>query len=108
VAPSETDPIDEAVPTRNVEQSPTRFRIDPAEQFAAIRQARGSGREIVGAYHSHPDSAPVPSATDLAEAHFPDQVYVIVRPGSDETPDDIRAYHLGSGNFHALELVLVS
>jgi proteasome lid subunit RPN8/RPN11 len=91
-----------------VEQSPTRFRIDPAEHFVAIRQARERGREIVGAYHSHPDSAPVPSETDLAEAHFPDQVYVIVRPGSGEAPDEIRAYRLGSRNFEALELVVVS
>jgi proteasome lid subunit RPN8/RPN11 len=100
--------IDEAVRARNQERSPTRFLIDPADHFAAIRLARATGREVVGSYHSHPTTPPIPSAADLAEAHFPDSVYVIVRPCADETPADIRAYRLGSGNFEPLELVPVT
>ena len=48
---------------------------------------------MVGAYHSHPRSAPVPSPTDLAEAfeHF---WFVIAGPISAGEPIAIRAYHL--------------
>ena len=43
-----------------------RFAIDPREQLLAQRWARGLGLELLGSAHSHPASAPVPSASDLA------------------------------------------
>jgi proteasome lid subunit RPN8/RPN11 len=33
---------------------------------------------IIGVYHSHPLGDPVPSPTDIAEAMYPDWIYVIV------------------------------
>jgi len=55
-------------PARNKAASPTRFTINPADHFVAIRKARAAGLDVVGAYHSHPASAALPSASDLAEA----------------------------------------
>jgi proteasome lid subunit RPN8/RPN11 len=43
-----------------------RFAIDPREQLLAQRWARGLGLELLGSAHSHPASAPLPSATDRA------------------------------------------
>ena len=43
-----------------------RFAIDPREQLLAQKWARGLELELLGSVHSHPASAPVPSATDLA------------------------------------------
>lgn len=63
---------------RNSAASPrTRYTINPEDHFAAIRAARAAGLEVVGAYHSHPVSDAVPSATDRAEA-FPHFLFVIV------------------------------
>src|SRR5262245_19654424 len=59
-----------SVRARNSASDPVRrFLVDPADHFAAIRIARSTHLEVVGAYHSHPSGPPVPSATDLAEAH---------------------------------------
>lgn len=55
-------------PARNTVASHTRFTINPADHFLAIRKARAAGQEVIGAYHSHPASAALPSASDLAEA----------------------------------------
>ncbi len=55
-------------PTRNLSEEADRFAIDPAEQFALLRRLRGTGREIVGCYHSHPNGRAEPSPRDLAEA----------------------------------------
>ena len=55
-------------PARNTVASHTRFTINPSDHFLAIRKARAAGEEVVGAYHSHPASAALPSASDLAEA----------------------------------------
>ncbi len=41
-----------------------RFRIDPREQLLAQKWARAHGLEVLGSLHSHPASAPQPSATD--------------------------------------------
>ena len=43
-----------------------RFALDPREQLLAQRWARQRGMQVLGCAHSHPTSAPVPSATDLA------------------------------------------
>ena len=66
-----------------------RYLIDPADHLAAIRDARGRSLEVVGAYHSHPRSAPIPSPTDAAEA-FCDFVFVIVGLGTE--PPEVRAW----------------
>jgi proteasome lid subunit RPN8/RPN11 len=77
----------DAVRTRNVEEGPTRYRIDPLEHIALLKRLRGSGRAIVGAYHSHPRSAAEPSPSDIAEAFYPDFVYVIVSLAAADRPE---------------------
>ncbi len=99
--------IDEAVRARNLDDRPTRFLIDPADQFAAIRAARARGAAVVGAYHSHPASGPLPSDADLADAQDPDLLHIIVslRRGADRP--EARAFRLRGGNFDSVELVPV-
>jgi proteasome lid subunit RPN8/RPN11 len=83
-----------SVRARNLDATATRYLIDPEDHFAAIRAARAEGLEVVGAYHSHPSSAPVPSATDIAEANSgSDFVYVIVSLVNDE----VQAYRIAEG-----------
>lgn len=61
--------IEEARPCRNVAPDPARaFEIDPVQLFAAHRQARDGGAQVIGHYHSHPSGAAVPSARDAAQA----------------------------------------
>jgi proteasome lid subunit RPN8/RPN11 len=54
-----------------------RYNIAPGELIKAQRQARTSGLDIVGFYHSHPDHPAQWSATDFAEAHWFGCAYVI-------------------------------
>jgi proteasome lid subunit RPN8/RPN11 len=88
------DQVERNVRASNLDPRPTRYLIDPEDHFAAIREARSLGREVIGAYHSHPASAPVPSQTDLAEATSgSDFFYVIVSLVNDE----VRAYQVQDG-----------
>ena len=98
--------IDESVPTRNIVASATRYEVDPREHIALIRQLRGTGRQIVGTYHSHPASPPVPSSTDVAHAFYPHFVYLIVSLAAG-TNGSIRGYRIRSGNVEPAELVPV-
>jgi proteasome lid subunit RPN8/RPN11 len=83
-----------SVRARNLDAKATRYLIDPEDHFAAIRAARAEGLEVVGAYHSHPSSTPVPSATDIAEANSGSGfLYVIVSLVN----EDVRAYRIDMG-----------
>lgn len=95
------DSVVRSVRARNLDAMATRYLVDPEDHFAAIRAARENGLEVVGAYHSHPTSAAVPSATDIAEATSgADFLYVIVSPVS----DDVRAYRIDAGVCQPLAL----
>ena len=80
----------------NLDVSPYRFTVDPAEHHAAWRHATARGWRIAGSFHSHPRSEAVPSPTDIEGALDPEWVYLVVgpvRPG----PAQVRAYQIGVG-----------
>jgi len=95
-----------AVRTENIAAEPTRrFEIDPQDHIDARRDARGRGLAVLGFYHSHPHSPAVPSPTDLAEANYPDHLYLIVSLAA-ATPD-VGLFRLEGGNFRATGFVTV-
>ena len=62
----------EPVPERH-----QRFAIDPREQLTAQRWGRQHGWRVLGSAHSHPFSAPVPSATDRQLAFGPTLMLIL-------------------------------
>jgi [CysO sulfur-carrier protein]-S-L-cysteine hydrolase len=66
-------------PIENVAPSPAiRYELDPREQVEAMRRMRERGEALFAIYHSHPQSPPEPSATDLASANYPEALYLII------------------------------
>ena len=55
-------------PVRNLAVDPDRFELDPAEQFRLMRSLRGTGRELIGCSHSHPNGRAELSPRDRAGA----------------------------------------
>ena len=98
------DAIESSYRARNELGSPTRYRVAAEDHFAAIRFARRIGLDVVGAYHSHPCSAPTPSPTDVAEATPGDFMHLIVGVGPGDEPA-IQAWRLAGGNFVPVPLV---
>ncbi len=96
--------IDACVRTRNLLASATRYRIDPQQHFAALREVRGTGRAVIGAYHSHPGTVAEPSRRDVAEAHDPDLLHVIVSLRDAGRPD-VRGYRIRDGLVEEVRLV---
>ena len=99
------DEVVEAVAADNVAAEPLRaYEVSPADHIAQIRRCRdtakadGSVLNVVGVYHSHPHSAPVPSPTDLDQA-YEEYVYLIAGPADDSAPLEIRAYRLSGERF---------
>lgn len=99
--------VEEAIPTRNASVEPTKYLVEPEDHFRVLRDARRRGLDIVGAYHSHAITPPVPSETDRAEAH-PHFLYVIASPDWDTGEGcDFRAWWLVDGNFQEVTIVSV-
>ncbi len=62
----------------NLDKSPVHFSMDPAEQFAAVRECRNQGLKLRAVYHSHPETPARPSNEDIKLAYDPSLSYVIV------------------------------
>lgn len=76
----------------NVDQSEEHFSFDPAEQFAAVKDARANGLEVCAVYHSHPATPARPSREDIRLAYDPTISYVIVSLANGG--EDIRSFKI--------------
>lgn len=76
----------------NKERATDRYELDPKDQLAAEADARASGLEVIGVWHSHPDYPARPSETDRMMA-WPKWSYLIISV-SNENIEDVRAWQL--------------
>src|SRR5678815_1595022 len=87
--PSGTKVVLETYPISNAREEAAkrnRFLIQPEELLRGERYARDRNLEVVGFYHSHPDSPAVPSQYDLEHA-WPTYSYIIVSTSADRAGD---------------------
>jgi len=65
---------------RNIASNPNvAYEAAPEDLFAAQRQMRDRGEQLLAIYHSHPRSAePEPSETDVRLVYYPQAVYFII------------------------------
>lgn len=62
----------------NLDASNEHFSMDPKEQLAAIKDMRANGYELLGNFHSHPESPSRPSEEDKRLAYDPKVNYLIL------------------------------
>ncbi len=89
---------------KNLHASPLRFEIaDPIKLLNAIE---ADGEELVGIYHSHTRSAPLPSQTDVNLARlWPDPLWVICGLADPSIPE-VRAFSITDGSVEEVELTV--
>lgn len=81
-----------------------RFAVDPLEYLRAEKYAASNRLELLGVYHSHPNSAAVPSETDRQQAH-PHFSYVILSV-VDQQFAEIRSWRLNQNRHFEEEVIL--
>ena len=96
----QSDEIVHLCRARNVNESSTKFLIHPADHFSAIRDARSLKMQVIGSYHSHPNSPAIPSATDVAQSDDPDFLQVII------SPPNIRCYRIVGGRYFEVQIIV--
>jgi proteasome lid subunit RPN8/RPN11 len=92
-------PVENAADARH-----TRYEMAPAELWGARCRVRGDGLDVLGFYHSHPRTSPVPSSYDVERAYYPDAVYVIV--GVEPLPD-VRAFRIEGGRVREVAVTVL-
>jgi len=77
---------------RNLADGTTRFLIDPVDHIRAMRDSRHQGLDVVGFYHSHPNSPAYPSATDIEECGYFGVLHLIA--GIEAAQPQLRLFRL--------------
>ncbi|MBN1890892.1 MAG: M67 family metallopeptidase [Thermoflexales bacterium] len=93
-------------PLGNALRSPLRYQADPQALLAAFLDIESRDWDIVGIYHSHPAGPDIPSVTDVAEAYYPDAVYVIISLA--HKPPSVRAFRIAAGRVSETPLLVVA
>jgi proteasome lid subunit RPN8/RPN11 len=65
-------------PDRNIDSPPRRYTMDPADVLPALAAVKREKTRLGAIVHSHPNTSPVPSRTDLVEARIPSVLSLIV------------------------------
>lgn len=66
-------------PGRNLNESPSRFTMDPLDVLRACEDMEHEGTRLGVVVHSHPTTDPEPSHTDLRELAMPGVLNLIVQ-----------------------------
>ena len=83
-------------PIENVHHSPVAFEMAPLQQIKAMLAMEAEGLELVAIFHSHPHGPARPSATDVANAYYPDAVQLIISL-ADRARPSVRAFTIIDG-----------
>lgn len=79
---------------RNVSSTPhVTYELD-VDTLALQIGFEDEGFQLVGIYHSHPHGPAIPSVTDIAQAYYPDAVYLICSL-TDPTRPSLRGFRIG-------------
>ena len=83
-------------PVENTRHSPVAFEMDPLQQIKAMLAMEAEGLDLIAIYLSHPDGPARPSATDVANAYYPDAVQLIISL-ADRARPSVRAFTIIDG-----------
>ena len=76
----------------NLDASPEHFSLDPREQFAAVKELRQNGWDLLGNWHSHPATPSRPSEEDKRLAFDPNMSYLIL--SLQDTEPVLHSFHI--------------
>ncbi len=96
------DRVEAVLPVPNVLHSPVAYQMNGRE-FAEAMAA--CDFEPLGIFHSHPAGPLVPSATDIAQAAYPDSIYVVI--ALNQSPPSVRAFTIVAGRVDDIEVKTV-
>ncbi|HEY3365837.1 MAG TPA: M67 family metallopeptidase [Symbiobacteriaceae bacterium] len=93
-----------AYATDNQHRSPVIYKVDEHQLLEALHDIRSEQHGLIGIYHSHVKTAPVPSRTDIGQAYWPEVFYVIVSLA--HRRPQVRAWRIVDGHVTEHQVVI--
>lgn len=93
LAGNEMGTVTAVYPIENVLHSLTAYEMDPQQQIEAMLALEAAGWQLLAIYHSHPQGPELPSATDIAQAYYPEAMHIIVSL-REQTAPVVRAFRI--------------
>ncbi|NQT95032.1 MAG: M67 family metallopeptidase [Candidatus Omnitrophica bacterium] len=91
-------------PMKNQDASSQKFFMEPQEQFKVMKTIRNEKLEMVGIYHSHPETDAYPSAHDVELAFYPEVSYLVIS-FKDENEPAIRSFRIIDGKIEEEKII---
>ena len=85
--------VQKAFKLKNSEESPVRYSMSPQDQLKVYEEMEKESMEMVAIYHSHPQTIPFPSETDVKLAFYPDVASIIISLKDEESV--VKAFRIG-------------
>lgn len=99
--------VQAVIPITNVSKTPTwHYQMSPNALLKAMKQIDTDGIELLGTFHSHPTSSPIPSDTDVHDAmqNTPNIMHLIV--GLRYPKAEIQAWQMQDYSAEKVELLV--
>jgi len=94
-------------PVANSAEHPqNRYCMEPGQQIAAMKAMRDKQETLFAIFHSHPETPAIPSATDIAQANYPQTLYLIISMGTKGVLE-LRAFNIDGSTVKERRLCLV-
>lgn len=87
----------------NILKSPVAYEMDPRQQIQAMLELEENGWDMIAIFHSHPTGPETPSTTDVAQAYYPECIYVIVSL-ADQVRPVTRGFLMNDGRYHEVKI----
>lgn len=81
------------------------YFIDPKEQLMVFKNMRKENMELVGIYHSHPETEAYPSKRDIELAFYPEAIYVIISLQNEDNPS-VRGFRIVNGRIKEIKIIV--
>lgn len=96
-------------PARNTALHPrTHFQAAAQDIYSAMQETDAQGWQLIGVFHSHPQSPPIPSPSDIADSRraYPQMTHVIVSLAGRKPT--LKAWHISQTDIAAVDIVMGS
>ncbi len=90
----------------NILRSTVTYEMNAQQQIEAMLHVEDQGLELIASYHSHPVGPSAPSATDVAQAYYPDLAQIIIALGEHEKPST-RAFKIIEGAITERQILVI-
>lgn len=92
---------------QNTEKSPVLYSMSPQEQMEVFEEMERESMEMIAIYHSHPQTIPFPSETDVKLTFYPDVSSVIISLKEEGNPV-VKAFQIGKEAIYSEEIEVIS